>query len=232
VEGSRAVRTGPPRGGEETARLLAFSDGVFALAATLLVVTLTVPESYGDLREAVAGFPAFALAFAAIVSLWYSHRQFFCRYPLGDGWTVAVNGVLLFIVVLYVYPLKLMAQVFAERFLGVGAGTEQQLSRSEVQGLLLVFGAAVLATAVVLLVLHARAWQRRADLALDTEAVFQLRTDALALAAIGAVAVVSMTAAAVGVGLGWGLPVWLYLATPVVGLVQHRVVARRPRRAT
>jgi uncharacterized membrane protein len=230
VEGSRAERSGRPRGGEETARLLAFSDGVFALAATLLVVTLTVPESYGDLREAVAGFPAFALAFAAIVSLWYSHRQFFCRYPLGDAWTVAVNGVLLFIVVLYVYPLKLMAQVFAERFLGVGAGSEQ-LSRSEVQGLLLVFGAAVLATAVVLLVLHARAWQRRADLALDAEAVFQLRTDALALAAIGAVAVVSMTAAAAGVGLAWGLPVWLYLATPIVGLVQHRLVARRPRRS-
>ncbi len=46
-------------------------------------MTLEVPESYADLGETMAGFPAFAVAFGAIVSLWYAHRQFFIRYPMG-----------------------------------------------------------------------------------------------------------------------------------------------------
>lgn len=34
-----------PRGGEEFGRVLAFSDGLFAIAMTLLVVGITVPKS-------------------------------------------------------------------------------------------------------------------------------------------------------------------------------------------
>lgn len=60
---------------------------MFALAATLLVVTLEVPGDYDELLDALGGFPAFGLAFGALVSLWAGHRQFFARYPLGDPWT-------------------------------------------------------------------------------------------------------------------------------------------------
>jgi uncharacterized membrane protein len=204
---------------DETARLAALSDAVFALAATLLVVTLEVPSSYADLREAMAGFPAFALAFGGIVSLWYAHRQFFIRYPMGDVWTTAINSVLLFIVLLYVYPLKLMAEVVADRILGVGPATAPT-ERHEIQGLLVIFGIAVVATAVVMLGLQLRAWQRRVDLGLGDGDLEVLRLDAIYLASLGGIALASMLTAALGVGISWAFPLWLYLL-PTLGAVVH-----------
>jgi uncharacterized membrane protein len=204
---------------DETARLTALSDAVFALAATLLVVTLEVPSSYADLRETMSGFPAFAVGFGAILSLWYVHRQFFARYPIGDAWTTAINGVLLFIVLLYVYPLKLMAEVVADRLLGLGPSTTPT-ERHEIQGLLVIFGIAVVATAVVMLGLHLRAWQRRRDLALDERDLDLLRVDAIYLVSLGAIALLSMLTAALGIGISWALPLWLYLLPTVGAIVQ------------
>jgi uncharacterized membrane protein len=50
-----------------TSRLQGFSDGVFALSATLLVVTLgEVPSDCDELVSAVARFPAFATAWRCL----------------------------------------------------------------------------------------------------------------------------------------------------------------------
>lgn len=106
------------RSDREHTRLQGFSDAVFALSATLLIVTLEVPDSYDALLEAFAGIPAFALSFAMLVYIWYEYSQFFTAYPLADGWTVMINSLLLFIVLIYVYPLRLLTEVVAERFLG------------------------------------------------------------------------------------------------------------------
>jgi hypothetical protein len=214
----------------ETSRLLAFSDGVFALSATLLVVTLgAVPGSYDELTDAVARFPAFSLAFAALVSVWWNHRQFFAAYPLGDGWTVVLNSVLLLVVLLYVYPLKLLAEVVSERFLGAATDVTAGMGESEIRGLYLVFGAAVLAVTALLAALHVRAWLARQELWLDEVGRFELRQETLVYGAIAGIAAVSMLVAAAGLGLGWGLPLWVYVLSPAV-VVAERVLTRERRR--
>jgi uncharacterized membrane protein len=215
----------------ETSRLLAFSDGVFALSATLLVVTLgEVPGSYDELTDAVARFPAFALAFAALVSLWWNHREFFAAYPVGDGPTVVLNSLLLLVVLLYVYPLKLLAEVVAERFLGAGTDVTAGMGEAEIRGLYLVFGAAVLAVTVLLAALHVRAWLLRQELRLDELGRFELRQETLVYATIAGIALLSMLVAAAGLGLGWGLPLWLYALSPAV-VVGERLLTRDRRRA-
>jgi uncharacterized membrane protein len=100
----------------EISRLEAFSDAAFAFALTLLVVSLNVPRSYDELMTLVRGFPSFACCFALLFWIWHEHNMFFRRYGLQDAWTVFLNGLLLFVVLFYVYPLKFMFDSMFARF--------------------------------------------------------------------------------------------------------------------
>src|SRR5262245_14853149 len=85
--------------GEEVTRIEGFSDAVFGFAITLLVVSLEVPRSFADLMDLVRGVPAFALCFALLIMIWYSHHLFFRRFDLQDHYTMVANAILLFLVV-------------------------------------------------------------------------------------------------------------------------------------
>ncbi len=68
----------------EFSRIVAFSDGVFAIAITLLVLNLTIPAhhlSNDDLTRALLDerqdLFAFALSFAVIGRFWLIHHRFF-----------------------------------------------------------------------------------------------------------------------------------------------------------
>jgi hypothetical protein len=92
--------------GHQVTRIEALSDVVFGFALTLLGVSAEVPKTFDQLLEIMREFPAFAICFAILISLWHEHYRFFRRYGLQDSRTIFLNGLLLFIVILYVYPLK------------------------------------------------------------------------------------------------------------------------------
>src|SRR5689334_20313949 len=92
----------------EVSRLEGLSDAVFGFAITLLVVSLEVPNTFDELMTLMRGFVAFAASFAVLIMIWYEHYTFFRRYGLEDLWIIVLNSALLFVVVLYIYPLKFM----------------------------------------------------------------------------------------------------------------------------
>jgi uncharacterized membrane protein len=73
----------PEAGGElEYDRILFFSDAVFAIAITLLIVDLRVPdvahlESGRQLRHSIPQIGGFAYSFAAIGLFWLAHHGLF-----------------------------------------------------------------------------------------------------------------------------------------------------------
>jgi uncharacterized membrane protein len=95
---SKAATTRRRDGNEiEFSRIVAFSDGVFAIAITLLVLGLGVPrhlhgESLGEaLWDQRESFFAFALSFAVIGRFWVVHHRFFSDVVGFDGRLLGLN---------------------------------------------------------------------------------------------------------------------------------------------
>ena len=150
----------------ETSRLEGFSDAVFAFALTLLVVSLQVPSSYDELVRTLRSFVAFAPSFAALIWIWYLHREFFRRYGLGDGTMVALNALLLFVVLLYVYPLKFLATlVFGQLFDPTNTAPIQS---GQVSQLIVIYGVGYVAVFTVFVVMYLYALRKRRVLHLSS----------------------------------------------------------------
>ena len=104
----------------EVQRIETFSDGVFAFAVTLLIVSLEVPKSFEELLITMRGFFAFGISFLLLVMIWNEQHRFFRNYGMDDIWTITLNGTLLFIVLFYVYPLKfLFTLMFSDQIYGL-----------------------------------------------------------------------------------------------------------------
>src|SRR6266852_3921109 len=92
----------------EVQRIETFSDGVFAFAVTLLIVSLEVPHSFDELITTMRGFFGFGISFFLLVFIWQEQHRFFRTYGMDDGGTLKLNIALLFLVLFYVYPLKFL----------------------------------------------------------------------------------------------------------------------------
>ncbi|MGQ0660794.1 TMEM175 family protein [Sphingosinicella sp.] len=106
-------------------RLDAFTDAAFAFAVTLLVIGGSeAPTSVAMLRAAMAEVPAFAIGFAIIAMFWFAHVRW--RHCRGEGsWlSMLLSVLLIFLVLIYVQPLRAMARSLST-FLG-GSGTPFQ----------------------------------------------------------------------------------------------------------
>jgi TMEM175 potassium channel family protein len=100
---------------QRRSRLEAFSDGVFAIAITLLVLEISVPESaFEDLWKGIAdqwpSYLAFTTSFITIGGLWLVHHAIFRRLAGADGTVMRLNLLLLMLVSFIPFPSKLVAE--------------------------------------------------------------------------------------------------------------------------
>jgi uncharacterized membrane protein len=136
-----------------TSRLDNFTDAAFAFAVTLLVIGGNEsPTNSAMLAGAVAEVPAFAIGFAIIAMFWFAHLRW--RRCRGDGdWLSALLTVLLvFLVLVYVQPMRAMARSLST-FLG-GSG---QPFEGDLGDLFLVYGAGFVAMTAATAALFAEA---------------------------------------------------------------------------
>ncbi len=196
--------------GTETSRLESFSDAVFAFSATLLVVSLEVPETFRELEDSLRGFAAFGLSFTMLILIWTVHNRFFRRYGLQDTATVVLNAVLLFVVLFYVYPLKFLSSVLAGRFFGLGPGGPQMANRDEMVSLLIVYGLGFVAVFAAVALLYRHAYACRDQLNLTEPEVHDTRMWYRHYLIYVGVGVLSVLLAWGRVGVEIGFPGWIY----------------------
>ena len=94
-------------------RTEAFSDGVFSIAATLLVLDLKVPAANGDLLSALAhlwpAYASYAVSFVTIGIIWMNHHTIFAHLRRVDRPLQVLNLVLLLLVALIPFPTSILA---------------------------------------------------------------------------------------------------------------------------
>ena len=144
--------------GEEVWRFEGFTDAVFAFAVTLLVVSLEVPNTFDELLDTMQGFLAFAISFAMLVWIWYEHYNFFRRYGLRDTITLWLSSALLFLVLLYVYPLKFLFTFVVDELLGFGGAAAEMIKPSQGPLLFVIYGVGFIAIQLVFVLLYLRAY--------------------------------------------------------------------------
>ena len=187
-------------------RIEAFSDAVFAFAATLLVVSLGTDVSDSIIEVDFKSFTGFFVSFFVLVMLWYLHYNFFRRTKYMDNLIIGINAVLLFVVLYYVFPLKTLVNSW---FGSVGMTPTKLASIFELYGL----GFALIFLCLSLMYLRAYKKTKHIDHAIDL--LFYVRHFFLFVL----IAVVSIIIAYLQVGLNYGLPGILYsLLGPVCAL--------------
>lgn len=103
---------------KETGRIEAFSDGVFAIAITLLVLDIKVPrvhELHGaSLKHALLQqwpiYLAYVISFLTILIMWINHHKLFTQIRRTDHWFLLINGLLLMVVSVTPFPTALLAE--------------------------------------------------------------------------------------------------------------------------
>ncbi|HEX6370102.1 MAG TPA: TMEM175 family protein [Longimicrobium sp.] len=209
--------------GREVSRLEALSDAVFGFAITLLVVSLEVPRTATELFQAMSGLVAFAACFALLFLVWYNQYRFFRRYGLDDTATIVLNAVLLFVILLFVYPLKFVFSIVVEIMKGNRPWLEthdgiQVLTLGQWPVMMMIFSGGYMAVFLLFALMHGNAYRLREPLELSElelyDTVDNVR-ESLLNVGVGAV---SVLLCAFGGELG---PLWGGLAYWLVGPVLY-----------
>ena len=190
----------------EVSRLEAFSDVIFGFAVSLLVVSLEVPKDYHEMVELLRGFVPFAICFTLFIDIWFEHHHFFRRYAIFDWPTMALNTVLLFVILFYVYPLKYMFTILVNGVRGV----DPHIPPGGLRLLFTVYGIGFAAVFFVLAAMYARAWKLRDELALNEVERIDTKESILDNLFMGGFGLLSLLLANIGL---------VYIAGPIYFLI-------------
>ncbi len=161
--------------GSQVTRLQAFVDAAFAFAVTLLVISIdAIPDSIDDLTRALRGVPAFGVSFAMVALFWLAHVRWSHRYGLEDTVSTLLSLSLVFLVLVFVYPLKMMFSSFMA-WISAGRLSPDALLVPDdgasafihVLVMFVIYGLVFVTLSMCLLGLYLHAWRRRQQLALD-----------------------------------------------------------------
>jgi uncharacterized membrane protein len=96
-----------------TARLETFSDGVFAIAATLLILEVNLPGEGSvthDLVHAWPSYVAYAISFLTIGIIWVNHHTVLQQIGRVDRTFLFINVIFLMIVAFSPFPTRVVAE--------------------------------------------------------------------------------------------------------------------------
>jgi uncharacterized membrane protein len=99
-------------------RMVAYSDAVFSIAVTLLVIEIHLPESSAGLLDRLVSlwpnFLSFVISFLIITVVWFNHHEMFHHIRKVDQRLIVYNTLLMFNIIL----IPLASSILGESLLG------------------------------------------------------------------------------------------------------------------
>lgn len=208
-----------PERGHQMTRLETFTDAAFAFAVTLLAISIDqIPGTYLELIETLKGAPAFLASFAILILYWRAHHVWSQQYGLDDLTSVVLTSVLVSLILIYVYPMKILFSLsfsfISDGWLpsnfDLGAGGNFV---SEFKGLVTLYGVGFLLLNLSISSLYFHAWRQRKALEMSRREAFDTLAEAIAWIFVASVALLSII-------LVWTIPGrWASVSTWIYGLL-------------
>ncbi|PCI81380.1 MAG: DUF1211 domain-containing protein [SAR86 cluster bacterium] len=192
--------------GENMTRIETFVDAAFAFAFTMLVISIDeIPDSVPELLDLSRDIPAFLISATIIGFIWVAHTVWSRTFGLQDRLTLYLSLGLVMLVLIFVYPIKLMVQL-SVAFLSRGA-LQQNLEIMElfdVVNLFIYFALGLMALSLILIALYQNSLRQRTQLVLSDYEVAFCKIACITWTIIGATALASCLAAPVlGESIEW-----------------------------
>lgn len=169
--------------GKEPGRLENFSDAIFALAITLLLISTSPPTNFEQIKRFAYELIPFLACIALIMGIWYEHFQFYLRYGLRNSRMIALNTLFLAIVLFYVYPLKFLTKIIILFPIGYIVGDQVLLNdlKGMIKGqdmgqLMIIYGFGATFVFLVLMQMYRYALSKADELGLSELEQFDTRT--------------------------------------------------------
>jgi uncharacterized membrane protein len=183
--------------GEQMNRLETFTDAAFAFAVTLLVISVDdVPNSFAEFQAALEGVPAFVMCFVQLMVFWWGHHVWSRRYGLEEGWDIVLSLSLVAIVLVYIYPLRIIFTAFVAN-VSSGSLGESFVTPSQLGEMFVTFGLFFGLLAGMLVLHFVRAYLLREQLALNAREIVETRGDIASWSVVSLTGFVSMSLAIV-----------------------------------
>ena len=164
--------------GLEMTRLEVFIDAAFAFAVTMLVISFdNIPQSYDEVILAIKSIPAFVVAVAQLVWIWHTHNVWSRRFGLDTAYTVLISTALLIVVLIYVYPMRIMAGgMFAWVTNDYLPSNFRLINLDQLRDMFVFLGLGFVALSLVFVEMYRYAWRRKQELLLNDFELFECRT--------------------------------------------------------
>ena len=179
------------------ARIEAFSDAIFAFAATLMVVSLDLSGDLKVLENETFQFVSFGISFFVLIMIWKVHYDFFRRSDYMDNWILTLNSVFLFLVLYFIFPLRsLVGSALQQKPMGVDA----------LANTFTMYGLGFTLLFLCIALMYLRAYKKSGE----SQNKFKLLEKSRHFGVFVIVGTISMAFSLLNIGVEYGLPGFLY----------------------
>lgn len=217
------------RRGRERTRLETFIDAAFAFALTMLVISIdSIPENIPQLVTALKNAPAFGTSFALIMVYWRAHQIWSERYGLEDLPSILLSSLLIFVIMVYVYPLKILFGTMFHELSGGWLDSRFTMdSYDDFRNLLIIYGTGFCVLNLSVAALYWHAWRMRSRLNLSELEKHLTRSEVIAWLIVACFGLSSVILACLLENVWSQIAAWMYwllvIVMPIYNARERRI---------